>query len=46
VKGGGGGGDKKNRKEKDLITYVVQQDNAGPRIEEKYSTWIHDQFDE
>ncbi len=24
---------------------VVQQDNAGPHIEEAYSTWIHDMFD-
>ena len=26
-------------------TVVVQQDNAGPHIEEAYSTWIHDMFD-
>ncbi len=24
---------------------VVQQDNAGPHIEEAYSIWIHEQFD-
>ncbi len=24
---------------------VVQQDNAGPHIEEGYSKWIHDMFD-
>ena len=24
---------------------VVQQDNAGPHIEEEYSRWIHDQFE-
>ena len=24
---------------------VVQQDNAGPHIEEEYNRWIHDQFD-
>ncbi len=26
-------------------TVVVQQDNAGPHIEEAYSTWIHEMFD-
>ncbi len=26
-------------------TVVVQQDNAGPHIEEAYSTWIHAMFD-
>jgi hypothetical protein len=26
-------------------TVVVQQDNAGPYIEEAYSIWIHEQFD-
>jgi hypothetical protein len=26
-------------------TVVVQQDNAGPHIEEAYSIWIHEQFD-
>ena len=24
---------------------VVQQDNAGPHIEEAYSQWIHEQFE-
>ncbi len=26
-------------------TIVVQQDNAGPRIEEAYSTWMRDMFE-
>ena len=26
-------------------TVVVQQDNAGPHIEEAYSLWIHEQFE-
>jgi hypothetical protein len=27
-------------------TVVVQQDNAGPHIEEGYRTWIHEQFEQ
>ncbi len=27
-------------------TVVVQQDNAGPHIEEGYRMWMHEQFEE
>jgi hypothetical protein len=30
----------------DGATVVVQQDNAGPHIEERYRTWMHAQFEQ